>query len=263
MSDMEEPILCARRGAVALVTFNRPERINAFNEDVRRGFPSLLADLEADGEVRAIVLAGAGERGFCAGADVKEERVAGTPIAERRRLTPASWIEVLDRVSKPVIAAIHGICFGGGMELALACDIRMAARDARFGLTETKLGLIPGGGGTQRLPRLIGMGPALDLLLTAETIEAAEAHRLGIVTRLADDREAVLALALELAATIASRPPAAIAFAKEAALGGAHLDLASGLRLEKALFALLMGTADRHEAAAAFREKRLPRFSGE
>lgn len=248
---------------VARVTFNRPDQINAFNEDIRQSFPVLLAALEQDPEVRAIVLCGAGDRGFCAGADIKEARKIGSLVSERRRLMPHSWIESLDRVSKPVIAAIHGICFGGGMEIALACDIRIASRDARFGLTETALGLIPGGGGTQRLPRLIGLGPALDLLLSAEKITADEAHRLGIVTRLADDREDVISRAMALAAIIAARPPTAIAYCKEAAVGGVHLDLASGLRLEKSLFTLLMGTSDRAEAATAFREKRPPNFTGD
>ena len=131
--------------------------------------------------------------------------------AERRLLVPSSWIESLDEVTKPVIAAIHGVCFGGGMELALACDIRMASADARFALTETRLGLIPGGGGTQRLPRLIGLGPALDLLLSADRIDAKRAHQLGIVTRVSPDRDALMTEALALAEAIAERPPAAIA----------------------------------------------------
>ncbi len=255
-------LLVEQHGAVAQVSFNRPDQINAFNEDIRQSFPQLLAAIERDSEIRAVVLCGAGERGFCAGADIKEGRQIGSLISERRRFMPHSWIEALDQVSKPVIAAIHGICFGGGMEIALACDIRIASRDACFGLTETALGLIPGGGGTQRLLRLIGLGPALDLLLSAEKIPAEEAHRLGIVTRLAEDHDDVIAKALALAATIAARPPAAVAYCKEAAIGGAHLDLASGLRLEKSLFTLLMGTSDRAEAAAAFREKRNPNFTG-
>lgn len=212
--------------------------------------------------MRAIVIDGAGSRGFCSGADVNEKRGIGSPISERERLTPSSWIEVLDQVTKPVIAALHGYCFGGGLEIALACDIRLASRDLQLGLTETRLGLIPGGGGTQRLPRLIGLGPALDLLISAERIDAERAYQLGILTRLSADKDAVLADAMKLAAQIAARPPAAIAFAKEAAIEGLSSDLRGGLRLEKALFALLMGTEDREEAAAAFSEKRPPIFTG-
>lgn len=257
-----QELLVERRGQVALVTFNRPEAVNAFNDAVRRAFPQLMADLEADDAVRAIVICGAGERGFCAGADIKEGRAIGTGVSERRRLMPTSWIEALDRVSKPVIAAIHGICLGGGLEIALACDIRVAALDARLGLPETALGLIPGGGGTQRLPRLIGLSRALDLLMTGDRLDAAEAHRIGLVTRLADNRDAAIGEAMRVAEHLASRPPAAIAYAKEAAIRGASVDLATGLAIEKSLFALLTNTNDRIEAAAAFREKRPPRFVG-
>jgi len=263
MVDAVEPILVSRADHVAQVTLNRPDVINAFNDPMRQAFERVVRELEADTDVRAIVISGAGERGFCAGADVKEGRTFESAIAERRRLVPASWIEVLDTVTKPTIAAIHGACFGGGMELALACDIRMASQDARLGLTETRLGLIPGGGGTQRLSRLIGLGPALDLLLSADKIDATRAYELGIVTRLSPDRTALLEAAATLAAAIAERPPAALAFAKEAAIEGHGSDLRGGLRLEKALFAMLMGTEDRREAAEAFKAKRKPAFKGQ
>lgn len=262
MTQATGPLLVSHHGPVARVTFNRPEAINAFNDAQRRAFREAILDLSADDAVRVILIDGAGERGFSAGADVKEARAAATPIEERNRLVPASWIEVLDQVAKPTIAAVHGACFGGGMEVALACDIRMASATARFGLTETRLGLIPGGGGTQRLARLVGLGPALDLLLTAERIDAARAYELGIVTRLSADDEALATDSLALAAAIAERPPAALAFAKEAASAGFGKDLSSGLRLEKALFALLMGTEDRREAAEAFKDKRKPVFKG-
>jgi enoyl-CoA hydratase/carnithine racemase len=173
-----------------------------------------------------------------------------------------AWIEALDAVSKPVIAAIHGFCLGGGAELALACDIRVAARDASFGLPETALGLIPGGGGTQRLPRLVGLSRALDLLLTGDRINAEEAYRIGLVTRLVATREEAVAEAFRLGEHISRRPPMATSYAKEAAREGFDLSLAAGLALEKTLFALLTSTADRIEAAAAFREKRQPSFTG-
>lgn len=263
MSEAEQPLLVARMGFVSRITLNRPDAINAFNDPLRQAFKTTVRQLEEDDNTRVIVLCGAGPRGFCAGADVKEGRRIGTPVAERRRLVPASWIEVLDECSKPTIAAVHGICYGGGMELALACDIRMAASDARFGLPETRLGLIPGGGGTQRLSRLIGLGPALDMVLSADRIDAQRAYELGLVTRLSPDRETLEVDAMALAASMAERPPAALAYAKEAMVEGFSSDLRGGLRLEKALFALLMGTQDRVEAADAFRDKRLPVFKGE
>jgi enoyl-CoA hydratase/carnithine racemase len=260
---MSEALLLERRGPVALVQLNRPEAMNAFNDAIRQRFPVLMGELDADPGIAAIVITGAGDKAFCAGADIKEARERLSPVGERRRLTPTGWIEALDRVAKPVIAAIHGICLGGGLEIAMACDIRVAAANARLGLTETALGLIPGGGGTQRLPRLIGLSRALDMLLTAARIDAAEAHRIGLVTRLAETREAAIAEALGIAELIASRPPAAIAYCKEAARAGIATDLATGLGIEKSLFALLTNTADRVEAAAAFAEKRPPRFTGE
>lgn len=262
MTDPNIPVLLTRDGHVAYVTLNRPESLNAFNDAMRSGFVAVIEELEQDETVRVIVISGAGERAFCAGADVKEVRAATSPIEQRKRLVPRSWIEVLDSVTKPTIAAVSGVCFGGGMEIALACDIRMASEDAKFGLTETMLGLIPGGGGTQRLTRVIGLGPALDMLIAAERISARRAYELGLVTRLANDKAALLQDARSLAESIAQRPPAAIAYAKEAAIQGAENGLQSGLRLEKALFALLTGTDDRREAAAAFKEKRKPNFSG-
>lgn len=260
---MSDALLLERNGAVALIRFNRPEAMNAFNDEVRTGLPKLLAELDGDADVRAIVITGAGDKAFCAGADIKEGRARLSPVGERAKLMPASWIEALDRVAKPLIAAIHGICLGGGLEIAMACDIRVAARNARLGLTETTLGLIPGGGGTQRLPRLIGLSRALDMLLTGERIDATEAYRIGLVTRLAGTPDEALDEAMRLATLIASRPPAAIAYCKEAAIAGVATDLATGLRIEKSLFALLTGTADRAEAASAFAEKRPPRFTGE
>jgi enoyl-CoA hydratase/carnithine racemase len=262
MSDEGNPLLVSRTGHVAKITLNRPSSINAFNEPLRQAFKATVSQLKHDDDIRVIVLCGAGERGFCAGADMKEERQIGSPVEERRRIVPASWIEMLDECTKPTIAAVHGICLGGGMELALACDIRIASADAHFGLTETRLGLIPGGGGTQRLSRLIGLGPALDLVLTASRVDAQRAYELGLVTRLSADRKTLLDEAMELAASLAERPPAALAYAKEAMVEGFSTDLRSGLRLEKALFALLLGTRDRVEAAEAFKGKRKPVFTG-
>ncbi len=258
----KQSVLVEQRGTVALVTLNRPAAINAVNDSIRQGLSKVLPTLDDNPKIGAIVIVGSGARGFSVGADIKEIRPLDSPVAARRRLIPTSWIEVLDSIAKPVIAAVHGFCLGGGMELALACDLRVVAKGAVFGLPETKLGLIPGGGGTQRLPRLIGLSRAMDLLLTGEQIDAEEAYRIGIATRLVASAEGALAEALRLAEMISTRPPSAIAYVKEAARAGLDMDLASGLRLEKSLFALLTSTADRAEASAAFRDKRTPIFTG-
>jgi enoyl-CoA hydratase len=247
---------------VAVVTLNRPDQINAINDEIRLLLPQALQELEDDPEVRVIVLHGGAARGFCAGADIKESRAPESSLEVRERNARRAWIDAFDRVSKPTIAAIHGHCLGGGMEMALACDIRIASPDAAFALPETSLGLIPGAGGTQRLHRLVGHGRAMDLLLTGDRIDAAEAWRIGLVTRLAKDRKSLLAETLEVARRIAARAPLATAYVKEAAKAAGDLPLAAGQALERNLFALLATTEDKAEAAAAFREKRKPVFAG-
>ncbi|MBX3529004.1 MAG: enoyl-CoA hydratase/isomerase family protein [Rhizobiaceae bacterium] len=249
-------------GEVALVALNRPDQLNAINEEIRLLLPQVLEELEHDDAVRVILLHGGTARGFCAGADIKEIRAAETALQVRERNMRRAWIDGFDRVTKPVIAAVHGHCLGGGMEMALACDIRIASPDAVFALPETGLGLIPGAGGTQRLHRLVGQGRALDLLLTGDRIDAAEAHRIGLVTRLAADRQSLLDEALALAQRIAGRAPLATAYVKEAARAAGDLTLAAGQALERNLFALLSTTADKAEAARAFKEKRKPVFGG-
>jgi enoyl-CoA hydratase/carnithine racemase len=250
-----------RRSGVAWITLNRPAAVNAINDAMRRHLPAVLQELEADTNTRVIVLQGAGGRGFCAGADLKEKPANDNPLAAAVLQTRSSWIEAFDRVSKPLIAAIHGFCLGGGLEIALACDLRMASSDAVFGLPETGLGLIPGGGGTQRLPRIVGLGRALDLLMTGDRVDAAEAYRIGLITRLAADQAALATEVAALAERIAARPPVATAFVKEAATVGLRLDLPAGLRLERALFTMLLSSDERREARAAFQEKRPPNFN--
>lgn len=262
MSSIGEPVLMTLREKVALVMLNRPEVGNAFNDAVRQGLPDLLEQLDRDPQCAVIVLHGAGERGFCVGADIKESRLIGTSVQERRRLLDNAWIDRVARISKPVIGALHGYCLGGGLELALACDIRMAARGTVFGLPETGLGLIPGGGGTQRLPRLVGLGRALDMMLSGDRVDAEQALAMGLVSRLCDDPNGLVTQAQALASRIAARPPTATAYAKEAAKSGMEMELLAGLTLEKTLFSLLMATEDRAEAALAFKEKRAPRFTG-
>ena len=258
---IDQTVQIDRVNRVGWIVLNRPGQINAINPALRREVTQALALLDADLDVGAIVIRGAGERGFCAGADIKSQSDAASLPTLRAEMTP-SWIEALDRVRKPVIAAIHGYCLGGGLEISLACDMRVASPNAMFGLPETGLGLIPGGGGTQRLPRIVGLGRALDLLLTGDRIDAAEAHRIGLVSRLSASDDSLLDEVQALAERIASKPPAASAYAKEAARDGLELDLRAGLKLEKDLFVLLMSTEDRREAAAAFKEKRKPAFTG-
>jgi enoyl-CoA hydratase len=251
-----------RQANLAWIVLTRAPQINAINDEIRHGVPQALRDLDSDPSVQVIIIRGDGERGFCAGADIKEQRPVETSVQIRKRMGQNRWIETLDSIAKPVIAAIHGYCMGGGMELALGCDIRMASPDIVMSLPETALGLIPGGGGTQRLPRLIGEAKALDLMLTGERITAQEALALGIVTRVATSTETFLAEVVKLAQRIAKRPPLATECLKRAVKSGADMDLRKGFDLELDLFALLKLSDDAKEAAIAFKEKREPNFKG-
>ncbi len=262
MATQDPALLIERAGAVALLTLNRPDSLNAINNEIRRALPEALASFEHDPAVRAVVLRGAGPRGFCAGADIKEFRADETVTQARHRMAHGAYVESLERFSKPIIAAIHGICFGGGLEIALACDLRFASADAKLALPEVNLGLIPGAGGTQRLPRLVGLGQALDMMLTGERIDAAEAHRIGLVSRVFPDADTLFAEAMRIAEVIASKPPVAASYVKEAARSGASMSLGAALQHERDLFALLLSTEDRVEAAKAFKEKRAPNFTG-
>lgn len=260
---INESVTIEREGAVGWLVLTRPGQINAINDQIRQGAPQGLRLLEADPQVRVIVIRGEGERGFCAGADIKEKRGEETALQVRQRLENARWIGSLDTIDKPVIAAIQGYCMGGGLELALACDIRFAAPDAIFALPETGLGLIPGGGGTQRLSRVVAPGRALDMLLTGDRMNAQEARDIGLVSRLASDRATLREEVLAFAQRIAAKPPAASASVKRAARAALELDLKQGLDLELDLFALLAPSKDAREAALAFAERREPRFTGE
>jgi len=249
-------------GKIGWIVLNRPAQLNAINDEIRIGVPRALEQLDSNENIRVIIFRGEGTRGFCAGADIKEKRGSESSIEVRQRMEKRRWIEALDGVGKPIIAAIHGYCMGGGMELVLACDIRFAAPDAVFSLPETGLGLIPGGGGTQRLSRVIGPGRALDLLLTGDRVRADEAKAIGLVTRVSSASESLLQEVRELAHRIAAKPPAATIYVKRAARDALELELKSGLDLELNLFALLAPTKDVKEAALAFSEKREPNFTG-
>jgi enoyl-CoA hydratase/carnithine racemase len=252
-------VLLSLDGAVATVTLNRPEAMNAINQAMRQELPARLLEAEQNPDIRVILLQGAGARAFCAGADVKEFAPVESPSRYREARAADDWASIFLRLRKPVVAAIHGFCLGGGLEMALACDLRIAADDAQFALPELVHGVIPGAGGTQRLPRLIGPGRALDMMLTGERIDAAEAHRIGLITRLVP-RAALPDQALALARRIAAQAPLAAAAAKELVHRGMDGNLRAGLRLELDLLALLLGTEDRLEALAAFRDKRSAAF---
>ena len=258
---MTATVLLEIRDRIGWITLNRPEAMNALSTRVREELPAALRAAAADPEVRVLVLRGAGERAFCAGADIKEFVEVPSPTDYRQSRVHESWIAAFDAVRKPLLASIHGHCLGGGLEIALACDIRIAAEDALFGLPETGLGVMTGVGGSQRLPRIVGMGQALDMILTGERIPAARAHAIGLVTRLVP-RAALAAETEALAARLAARPPIAMQFAKEAVRAALDLPLRDGMRLEVDLLTHLLNTEDRLEAARAFREKRPPTFAG-
>ncbi len=245
---------------VATITVDRPEKRNALNTRVRSEITRVLDRLAGDQDVRVVVFTGAGERAFIAGADIAE-------FAERTVLQQRAAMEgrrVYDAVAdfpKPTIASINGYALGGGCELALACDLRIAARSARLGQPEVNLALLPGGGGTQRLPRLVGHGRALRLILTGEIITADEAERIGLVEEVVDD-DGLADRTRELAVAIARHSPVALKLIKEAVRAAAELPMRDGLALERELFLTAFGSDDRAEGVSAFLEKRAADFKG-
>ena len=246
---------------VATITLNRPDVHNAMNDAMRRELTACFTALATDDSVRVVVVVGEGDRAFSAGADIREFLDVPTITEFREARRRVDFRLAMDRCPQPIIAAIRGYAFGGGLELALACDIRIAGDDAQLGLTEVNLAIIPGGGGTQRLPRLVGRGKALEMILTGARLKADEALAIGLVERVVPAESAKKA-AQDLARTIAEKAPIAVRYAKEAVVKGLELPLADGLRLEGDLSALLRTTDDRLEGARAFVEKRKPRWSG-
>lgn len=254
------PIDIERRGQVAILTLNRPEALNALSPEMLDELASRLLELDADPGTRAIVLTGAGAKAFCAGADVGHMRTAGALEAHAFAARGQALAATIEGLGAPVVAAVNGFALGGGCEIALACDIRMAAEKARFGQPEVTLGIIPGWGGTQRLARATSIGFAKDLILTGRMVGAEEALRVGLVTHVSPGDQ-LLESAIELATTLASRPSWAIARAKELcnlALG----ELEGPLARELDAFALAFTTDDQREGMDAFFEKRPAAFSG-
>jgi enoyl-CoA hydratase len=255
-----QTLLLATEDRVATITINRPDRRNALNATVRSELIRVLDDARDDDGVRIVVITGAGDRAFVAGADITEfaER---TPLEQRAAMAGRRVFDEIAAFPKPTIAMINGVALGGGCELAMACDIRIAGRSARLGQPEIRLGLIPGGGGTQRLPRLVGAGRALRMILTGDIIDAEEAWRTGLVDEVVDD-DALRGRVLELARAMAAHSPVALRLAKAAVAAAWEAPLGAGLALERELFITAFASDDRKEGVAAFLEKRPPAFGG-
>lgn len=257
---MYETIRVRREGAIATVVLHRPEKRNALNSQLRRELTEAIDALAVDEEVRAVILTGAGDKAFAAGADVAE--FATRTVEEQRAEVERRRIyDSVTECPKPVVAAIHGFCLGGGCELALACDIRVADETAQFGQPEVRIGLIPGGGGTQRLVHLVGPGQAFRIALTGDILPAEEAYRIGLVEFLTPAGEHV-DTARELCERIIRWSPRAIQLIKQAVRGASELPLSRGLELERDLFLEAFGSADGREGVQAFVQKRAPVFTG-
>ncbi|MBI4409040.1 MAG: enoyl-CoA hydratase/isomerase family protein, partial [Gemmatimonadetes bacterium] len=244
-----------RKENLATITINRPDKLNVLNADTVAELDAAFHELAADDAVRGVILTGAGDKAFVAGADIGELSrmgpLTGVEVSRRGQET----LRFIEKLTKPVLAAVNGFALGGGLELALACHMRVAGENARFGLPEVKLGIIPGYGGTLRLPRLIGRGRALELILSGEMIDAQEAYRLGLVNRVVP-AGGLLATAEQLLRRIAANAPVAVAFALQSVDRGLDTTLDDGLVLEANLFGLLAATEDMREGMQAFLEKR-------
>ena len=259
--DPLENILVEREGAIATVTINRPKVLNALSTQTIDELRRAALSLKYDDAIRAVILTGAGDKAFVAGADINE-LAAQTPTSGRELALRGQHVfDVIENLGKPVIAAINGYALGGGCELALACTIRIAVDTAKLGQPEINLGIIPGYGGSQRLTRLVGRGPALELLLTGDQISAAEAYRLGLVNRVVTTAN-LMGEARKLAHTLASKAPIAVRYILEAVNRGMQMPLAEAQVFEATLFGLVAATEDMREGTRAFLEKRKPEFRG-
>ncbi len=255
-------VVYEKQGELAILTFNRPEVRNALSFiSIEEGLQA-VTEAEADPQVRALIVTGAGDRAFIAGADVSEFKERNTltelgPRSNQRRVLTYK----LENMDKPTVAAVNGFATGGGCEIALACTIRIAADSARFGLPEINLGIMPGNGGTQRLARLVGLGRALELVLTGDIIDAQEAYRIGLANKVVPQAQ-LMDSAKEMAKKLGAKPPLALKAAKESVLSSVDLPFGLGSEYEKKLFSILCGTQDKEEGVAAFLEKRTAKFQG-
>ncbi|MCC8943571.1 enoyl-CoA hydratase/isomerase family protein [Bradyrhizobium sp. Arg62] len=256
-----ENVLYEKKNGIAYVTLNRPKVLNALNTptwiDLRKAF----LDAKEDGSVHGVILTGAGDKAFIAGADIGELAHVDAYEAEESSRFGQEVLSLVENLGKPVIAAVNGFALGGGCETAMACTIRIAAEHAKFGQPEVKLGLVPGGGGTQRLPRLVGKGRALQLILTGETISAQEAYRIGLVNEVVAPAD-LIARAETILKQISANAPIAVKFSLEAANKGLDTSQSEGFALEASYFGICAATEDKKEGTSAFLEKRMPQFHG-
>src|SRR3954469_553057 len=246
---------------IAYVTINRPEKLNALNMAVMEELRTAFTAIKSDADVRVAILTGSGEKAFVAGADIGELSKHNTVSAKEYTHRGQSVLDLIENLGKPVIACVNGFALGGGCELAMACTMRVASENAKLGQPEVKLGIIPGYGGTQRLPRLVGKGRAMQILLTADTISAQEAHRIGLVNEVVPQAE-LIKRAEEIAAKIIANAPLAVQYTMEAVNHGMEMTLPEGLYLEATLFGICCATEDKNEGTKAFLEKRAANFSG-
>ena len=255
-----ETLTVEKRGRVAVLTINRPDKLNALSSQVHADGIAALDELKRDQDVRVLVITGSGPKSFIAGADISEFQ-GKTPISQRDLFSEKTLFNSLDSFPKPVIAMVNGFCLGGGNELAMACDIRIASDSAKFSQPEINLGIMCGGGGTQRLSRLVGEGRAMEMVLTGDMIDAASAERYGLVNHVypADQLEAET---MKIAEKIAEKAPIALQLSKEAVKFASRSNLDEGLRREIDLFAICFSTEDKQEGVSAFLEKRKPDFKG-
>ncbi|MBI2931657.1 MAG: enoyl-CoA hydratase/isomerase family protein [Planctomycetes bacterium] len=256
-----ETLKLEERDAIAVVTVNRPDKFNALNTQVIAELADCFTTLRSNAAIRAVILTGAGEMAFIAGADISVLAELDPQEARENAMRGQRLTELIENLGKPVIAAVNGFALGGGCELAMACTLRIASENAKFGQPEVKLGIIPGYGGSQRLPRLVGKGRALELILTGEHIDAQEAWRIGLVNRVVK-RDQLLAEAESVARKILAVAPVAVRYSIEAVNGGLETPLTEGLALEANLFGMCFTTRDMKEGTGAFLEKRPPKFTG-
>ena len=256
-----ENVLYEKKGPIAYVTLNRPKVMNALNQRTWENLRAAFEDARDDAAIRGVILTGAGGKAFIAGADISELAHLSSVEAEKSSSYGQAVLNLIENLGKPVIAAINGFALGGGCETAMACTIRVAAENAKFGQPEIKLGLIPGGGGTQRMPRLVGKGRALQLILSGEMITAQEAYRIGLVNEVVPAAE-VITRAEAILNQMFSNAPISIKFALESVNRGLETSQAGGMVLEASLFGICAGTEDKKEGTSAFLEKRAPQFQG-
>jgi enoyl-CoA hydratase/carnithine racemase len=254
-----ENVLYEKKGAIAYVTLNRPKVLNALNQRTWQDLRAAFEEARDDADVHGVILTGAGDKAFIAGADIGELAQVTAVEAERSSTYGQQVLNLVENLGKPVIAAINGFALGGGCETAMACTIRIATDTAKFGQPEVKLGVIPGGGGTQRLPRLIGKGRALQLILSGGMISAQEAYRIGLVNEVVPAAE-LISRAEEILKQIFSNAPLAVKYSLEAVNKGLETSQAEGLSLEASLFGLCAGTDDKKEGTEAFLQKRPAQF---